>query len=86
MDNLNTPDNMSKNTHTKLFKLWFSGASGNSSLWFRCAEKPSIYAPFGTWYFSGNRFCNTFATLFSKTCFRADEIVPLGLQLNLKIA
>ena len=29
MDNLNTPDNMSKNTHTKLFKLWFSGASGN---------------------------------------------------------
>ena len=31
-----------------------------------------------------------FATLlqhfFSKTCFRADEIVPLGLQLNLKIA
>ena len=31
--------------------------------------------------------CSTaFATLFSKTCFRADEIVPLGLQLNLKIA
>ena len=30
--------------------------------------------------------CSTaFATLFSKTCFRADEIVPLGLQLNLKI-
>ena len=28
-DNLNTPDNMSKNTHTKLFKLQFSGASGN---------------------------------------------------------
>ena len=31
-----------------------------------------------------------FATLlqhiFSETCFRADEIVPLGLQLNLKIA
>ena len=31
-----------------------------------------------------------FATLlqhfFSKTCFRADEIVTLGLQLNLKIA
>ena len=26
MDNLNTPDNMSKNTHTKLFKLQFSGA------------------------------------------------------------
>mgnify|MGYP006890060598 CR=1 FL=1 len=30
-----------------------------------------------------------FATLlqhfFSKTCFRADEIVMLGLQLNLKI-
>ena len=25
-DNLNTPDNMSKNTHTKLFKLQFSGA------------------------------------------------------------
>lgn len=28
-DNLNTPDNISKNTHTKLFKLQFSGASGN---------------------------------------------------------
>ena len=27
-----------------------------------------------------------FATLFSKTCFLADEIVPPGLQLNLKIA
>ena len=27
-----------------------------------------------------------FTTLFSKTCFRADEIVTLGLQLNLKIA
>ena len=27
-----------------------------------------------------------FATLFSKTCFQADGIVPLGLQLNLKIA
>ncbi len=31
MDNLNTPDNMSKNTHTKLFKLQFSGASGNNT-------------------------------------------------------
>ena len=30
-DNLSTPDNMSKNTHTKLFKLQFSGASGNKS-------------------------------------------------------
>ena len=30
MDNLNTPDNMSKNTHTKLFKSQFSGASGNN--------------------------------------------------------
>ena len=29
-DNLNTPDNMSKNTHTKLFKSQFSGASGNN--------------------------------------------------------
>ena len=29
MDNLNTPDNMSKNTHTKLFKLQFSGAKNN---------------------------------------------------------
>ena len=29
MDNLSTPNNMSKNTHTKLFKLQFSGASGN---------------------------------------------------------
>ena len=28
-DNLNTPDNVCKNTHTKLFKLQFSGASGN---------------------------------------------------------
>ena len=33
-------------------------SSGSSSPWFRCAEKPSIYAGFGTWYFSGNRFCN----------------------------
>ena len=31
MDNLNTPDNMSKNTHTKLFKLQFLGASGNNN-------------------------------------------------------
>ena len=31
-DNLNTPDNMSKNTHTKLFKLQFSGASGNNKI------------------------------------------------------
>ncbi|MBE6729314.1 MAG: hypothetical protein E7568_03670 [Ruminococcaceae bacterium] len=30
MDNLNTLDNVSKNTHTKLFKLQFSGASGNN--------------------------------------------------------
>ena len=30
MDNLNTPDNMSKNAHTKLFKSQFSGASGNN--------------------------------------------------------
>ena len=30
-DNLNTPDNMSKNTPTKLFKLQFSGASGNDT-------------------------------------------------------
>ena len=37
MDNLNTPDNMSKNTHTKLFKLWFSGASGNN---FTPVKKP----------------------------------------------
>ena len=29
-DNLNTPDNVCKNTHTKLFKLRFSGASGNN--------------------------------------------------------
>ena len=29
-DNLNTPDNVCKNTHTKLFKLQFSGASGNN--------------------------------------------------------
>ena len=44
-------------------------ASGNSSLWFRCAEKPSIYAGFGTWHFLNNRFCNTFATLFFKNVF-----------------
>ena len=31
-DNLNTPDNMSRNTHTKLFKLRFSGASGNNRM------------------------------------------------------
>ena len=29
-DNLNTPDNMSKNTHTKLFELQFSGANWNN--------------------------------------------------------
>ena len=27
-----------------------------------------------------------FAALFLKMCFRADEIVALGLQLNIKIA
>lgn len=30
-DNLNTPDNVCKNTHTKLFKSQFSGASGNNT-------------------------------------------------------
>ncbi len=30
MDNLNTLDNVSKNTHTKLFKSQFSEASGNN--------------------------------------------------------
>ena len=34
-DNLNTPDNVRKNTHTKLFKLQFSGASGNDTIYFR---------------------------------------------------
>ena len=47
MDNLNTPDNMSKNTHTKLFKLQFSGASGNK---INNARKPWKYRVFG-------RFC-----------------------------
>ena len=36
-DNLNTPDNVCKNTHTKLFKLQFSGASGND---FTPTKKP----------------------------------------------
>ena len=31
MDNLTTLDNVSKNTHTQLFKSQFSGASGNKS-------------------------------------------------------
>ena len=39
MDNLNTPDNMSKNTHTKLFKSQFSGASGNNIYWLASARK-----------------------------------------------
>lgn len=49
------------------------GASGNNFPWFRCVEKPSIYAGFGTRHFSSNRFAT-------------DEIVTFGLQLNLKIA
>ncbi len=40
MDNLNTLDNVSKNTHTKLFKLQFSGASGNNIYWLTSARKP----------------------------------------------
>lgn len=32
MDNLNTPDNMSKNAHTKLFKSQFSGACDNNGM------------------------------------------------------
>ena len=45
-DNLNTPDNMSKNTHTKLFKLQFSGASGNNNnlIHYRMADS-DWYAP-----------------------------------------
>ena len=35
-DNLNTPDNVCKNTHTKLFKSQFSRASGND---FHAREK-----------------------------------------------
>ena len=77
---------MNNITCAKMLRLQNSESSGSSSPWFRCAEKSGIYAGFGTWHFLNNRFCNTFATLFSKTCFRADEIVPLGLQLNLKIA
>ena len=45
MDNLNTPDNMSKNTHTKLFKSQFSGASGNKK---RKARKALYIKGFGT--------------------------------------
>ena len=32
MDNLSAPDNMSKNTHTELFKLHFSGVSLNNTI------------------------------------------------------
>ena len=42
MDNLNTPDNMSKNAHTKLFKSQFSGASGNSPPWLATKPKNRI--------------------------------------------
>ena len=86
MDNMDTSNNQEQKKIKFLNKKVRSTSllqSGSSFPWFRCAEKPSIYAPFGTWYFSGNRFLQH---LFSKTCFRADEIVPLGLQLNLKIA
>ena len=55
MDNLNTPDNMSKNTHTKLFKLQFSGASGND---FTPVKKPvnKGFSPFESplWQQNGN--------------------------------
>ena len=48
MDNLNTLDNMSKNTHTKLFKLHFSGASGNKM---NNARKPCVATVFGHFLF-----------------------------------
>ena len=50
MDNLNTPDNMSKNTHTKLFKSQFSGASGNKTF---TARKPLKHRAFGQRCFYG---------------------------------
>ena len=50
MDNLNTPDNMSKNTHTKLFKLQFSGASGNNTEWLTSARKPLETKGFRAFY------------------------------------
>ena len=50
MDNLNTPDNMSKNTHTKLFKLQFSGASGNNTKWLTNARKPLETKGFRAFY------------------------------------
>ena len=57
MDNLNTPDNMSKNTHTKLFKLWFSGASGNDCI----PEKAQSYQGF---FAMSARCGNKMTTLF----------------------
>ena len=45
-DNLNTPDNVCKNTHTKLFKLQFSGASGNDT---KNAENPHKHWVFEVW-------------------------------------
>ena len=54
-DNLNTPDNVCKNTHTKLFKLQFSGANGND---FTPTKKPvnKAFSPFESplWQQNGN--------------------------------
>ena len=63
MDNLSTPNNMSKNTHTKLFKLQFSGASGNDTEWLTSARKPLQIKGFRAFMQFGKKplqhFCNT---------------------------
>ena len=55
MDNLNTPDNMSKNTHTKSFRSRFLGASGND---FRGRKKPVNTGLFELWCPLWQRFGN----------------------------
>ena len=49
-------------------------------------QKPSIYAGLRVQLESLIRFCNSFATHHAQKSFATDEIVTLGLQLNLKIA
>ena len=74
---------------TRFFGFMFKALHSSLSIYLSlsAANKPAPIAPKNSGLsdmkiFEFNRFCNT----FFKTGFRADEIVPLGLQLNLKIA
>lgn len=68
MDNLNTLDNVSKNTHTKLFKSQFSGASDNKVWW--------DYIRFNTKYYPEKLEDPTLITVIPECCNVSCKVPP----------